>query len=50
MFSIMQPQPDSVSGHHCEHRVRPDGRGVGVPSVASIIFEKLLFKTHSEEC
>ena len=50
VFSIMQPQPDSVSGHHCEHRVRPDGRGVGVPSVASIIFEKLLFKTHSEEC
>ena len=47
---IMQLQPDSVGGRHCEHRVYPDGRGVRVPNVASIIFEKLLFRTHSEEC
>ncbi|GAB6892914.1 hypothetical protein JCM18909A_07520 [Cutibacterium acnes subsp. elongatum] len=50
VFPIMQLQPDSVGSRHCKHWVYPDRRGVGVPDMTSVIFEKLLFRTHSEEC
>ena len=50
VFPVMELQPDPVGGRDGKHRIGPDRRSIGVPDMTSVVFEKMLFKTHSEEC